>query len=433
MADDINTEAEFLLEDVDFSGGNAHIAYTINALGGSASQVSEDRAYLYKSEDAVLSKEQETILKDIVSKDIQKASIFDLSIEDALLKELKRKMNSFIPDVHVAVWIDRITHDYVYYTVDFDTTFYSGYSFDSEGVPTISDERVEVERRSIFLPVDDNSGHEDPNRLMKNFAHTPDVNDPLVWKFRIDSEDYIKASIYALKTNRVELSEEEKGSVVEKVAEAYKKFFPEDQELPSVLKSSSEIDTSGAASDGNIGSMDNTSTIKNVPSGINIEKKKDNMPDKNTDSTDNTTTTTNESVDNQDLETLQKSMVEVTELLKAADARAEAAEKKADDIEKYAKAEKLEKAQSDMTEIVKAWDLDESIEVVEVVKALMKSGSDVLVTVMEDLHKKVEEVKKNFGEEEHGVDGDIKNSTGTDKIKKSVGDILKARKAKSSF
>lgn len=421
MVDIVNTEAKTLLQDFDFSGDGSEISYTINYLGGSATQESEERPYLTKSKENIsLSEDQKKVLEDIKSSDIKKASIFDPSIEEALLKELKRKMNSFIPDVHVAIWIERVTHDYVYYTVDFDTTFYSGYSFDSEGNPTIIDERVEVERKSIFLPVDHNSEHKDPNRLIKNFAHTPDINDPLVWKFRIDSEDYIKASVYALKTNRVDLTEEEKATVIEKVAKAYKEFFPETKELPKVLKSS-ESNTSGAASGGNIVNDVN----KNMPSGINKSEKKI-MPEGVVDNK------SAEVIDNSDnIQDLMKSMEDMKTLVKASNARAEAAEKKTEEIQKANEAREIAKAKEDLSTVVKSWESVENTE--EVVEALFKSSDyATLVKAMQDLQDKVEEVKKSFGEEEHGVDGDIDNSNAIDKSKSAVRDILKKRNSKKS-
>lgn len=407
MTNVVNTEAEYLLEGFDFSGENAHIAYTINSLGGSASQVSEERPYLCKAGTNNLSKEQKEILEEI-----KKASPLDPSLEESLEAALRNKFNSILPDIRIPLWVDKITHDYVYYTIDFETTFYSPYTVDGVGNVTVSDEKVEVESRCVFVETEHNSDHLD----MIKFAHTPDENDPLVWKFRIDSKDYVEDSIAALsptyKGKKIELSEEEKVAVTEKITKAYKKFFPDAEELPSVLKASEINKTSGAASD---------DSHEIMPCGI--KKEKENMSN-----TDNKTDDKKIVIDDSDkLADLQKSVNDMQELLKAEKSAREAAEAKADEIQKSVEAKEIAKAKEDMTELVKAWDSVDNTD--EVVEALLKSdASEVLIAVMEGLHNKVAEVKKSFGETEHGVDGDIDNSTSVDKSKSAVSAALKARK-----
>ena len=130
------------------------------------------------------------------------------------------------------------------------------------------------------------------------------------------------------------------------------------------------------------------------------------------------------------LSDLQKSMEVMQKALDAAEAARKDAEDKAAEIEKAANEQRIEKAKADLTDVVKAWDLDNSDDVVE---ALFKAeASDVIITTIEAMHQRIEKAKKDFGTEEHGIDGESAVVTDVTKTKESVAAILKARKAKKA-
>lgn len=126
------------------------------------------------------------------------------------------------------------------------------------------------------------------------------------------------------------------------------------------------------------------------------------------------------------LEDLQKSMQNMEKLLKAANDKAQAAEKEKEDIQKAAEAERIEKAKTDLTEVVKGWEMKNTEEIVE---SLFKAeSSSILVKAMEDMHNRVETLKKSFGEVEHGQDDEVVIKDDFAKSQEDVAAILKARK-----
>ena len=398
MPDEINTKAETLLDDWDFSGENAHLAMTINAFGGSASQVSEERAYLYKNKNKNLTDEQKVILNDI--KKAQDLNFINLetSLNDALRQQVLDETG-----ISLYTWVVKFSEDTVIYEVDY-STYSSTYSV-TNGVVTINDDRVSVERKTIYVEVSKSSD----TFKSESFAYTPDLEDPLVWKFRIDSKENVISALTYLNKSSTDLgiSEEDLPSVINKVSEAYTKFFPEAKELPEVLKATEISNTSGAASDG--------SKDENVPCGIN-KNKKDNMPD------NKDVKVVEKSEDSKKIEELQKAVQEMTDLAKAA-------EKRAEDVQKAADAEKAEIAKSQMTEVVNSWNLENTE---DVVKALLcNEESTVLIDALEEMSAKVEKAKEDFGTEEKGKDGDIVVSDNSSRQAR-VDAILKSKKAKKS-
>ena len=177
---DKNTEAKYLLKDFDFSGESAHIAYTINAFGGSAAQVSDETAYVFKSDNLNLTEAQKEIMANIKA-DIQKA-LDDPSLEDNLRSAIKEKINNLLPDVYVSVWIEKVTTTDVYYELDY-RTYYSPYTINGDGTVTVSDDRTEIERKMVYVEVEEDvmkSASQDPS----NFAFTPDLEKPETWRCR---------------------------------------------------------------------------------------------------------------------------------------------------------------------------------------------------------------------------------------------------------
>lgn len=73
------------------------------------------------------------------------------------------------------------------------------------------------------------------------YAYTPDKTKPSTWKLRIDDANHTRAAVAALgagfRGNKVEIPSEDLPAVKRKVKAAYKKFFPDQKELPEVLKS----------------------------------------------------------------------------------------------------------------------------------------------------------------------------------------------------
>ena len=132
---------------------------------------------------------------------------------------------------------------------------------------------------------------------------------------------------------------------------------------------------------------------------------------------------------------LQKSLEDLQKTLEIANARAEAAEKEKEEIAKAAEEERVAKAKEDLTEVVKSWDIPQ--ETSEVVKSLFEAGegSEILIKAMNSLNDKVEEVKKSFGEDEKGLDGELEKTDDVNKaaragVSKAIKEILKAKNSK---
>lgn len=409
---DVNTEAKYLLKDFDFSVEGAHLAYTLNPLGGSASQIADEKPYVFKSENLDVTEDVQKML-DELKVDVNKADMNDMSLEDQLRVAIKEKITAILPDVYVSCWIEKITSTDVYYTIDY-TTFYSPYTINSDGTVTVSDERTQVEARYVYVEVEEMEGtmvskSQDPSI----FGFTPDLEKPETWKCRLDSKDLVKAAMSDLA--RYDLDK----NCYEKVVEAHKKFFPEDEISASLEKRYS----SGAASDGK--------KKKSMPSGIdNDNKEKKSMSNKEEKTVEKATedkavdTVSTESVD------LQKSLDEVTALLKSEKEARIAAEKEAADIRKAAEEAEVKKAKEEMTDVVKAYGFEKEADLVE---AIFKAGeaSNVILEALESLHQKVEKAKEDFGETEHGQDGQVESPSDLEKTKSSVKDILAKRKESS--
>lgn len=73
------------------------------------------------------------------------------------------------------------------------------------------------------------------------FAYVPDKESPSTWKLRIDDANHTRAAVAALgkgfRGNKVDIPSEDLPAVKRKVKAAYKKFFPDEKELPEILKS----------------------------------------------------------------------------------------------------------------------------------------------------------------------------------------------------
>lgn len=77
------------------------------------------------------------------------------------------------------------------------------------------------------------------------YAYVPDASKPSTWKLRIDDANHTRAAVAALgagfRGNKVSIPSEDLPAVKRKVKAAYKKFFPDAEELPSILKSNEEV------------------------------------------------------------------------------------------------------------------------------------------------------------------------------------------------
>lgn len=77
------------------------------------------------------------------------------------------------------------------------------------------------------------------------YAYVPDATKPSTWKLRIDDANHTRAAVAALgegfRGNKVSIPSADLPAVKRKVAAAYKKFFPDAKELPSILKSKEEV------------------------------------------------------------------------------------------------------------------------------------------------------------------------------------------------
>ena len=406
-----NTKAEFLLSDIDMSSPTAHIAYCLNTDGFNGNAIENNEPYLLKGKESKveLTEAQESLLSEIKKAEVD---VNSMSLEDTVEQAIEDKVKALIPDIYISVWIEKLTHDKVYYSLDY-RTYCSSYTVNASGEVTIGDDKVEVKRKTVYVEVEKAA-----SMLNKNYAYTPDAEDDSSWKFRIDSEKLTKASVEHLTRFDKDIDSDVKGEVYGKVTKAYKEFFPED-ELPMVLKSFEEK-ISDAASDNN----------PTVPSGIdNIEK---NMSKEKETEVVEVAKAVEAKVDAPKLEDLQKSIEDLTALAKASQARAEAAEKEKEEIQKAAALEKETAAKEELTEVVKAWEGVENTE--EVVEALHKaSNSEVLLKAMEALHNKIEDLKKSFGEAEEGKDGDIKPTENSlEKSRSITSEIIKARNAKTN-
>lgn len=404
-----NIKAKTFLKDFDFSQEGAELSYCINALGGSATQKGDKTAYLYKAGDVPFSKEDLKIIEDVkkaetlINVDIE-------NLEEILEESLRTKIRNTLPGFisYVSVWVEKFSSSEVIYTVDYDRCYKASYTVNN-GVVTISDNVVAIERKLIYLE----TGNIVKSNLRKENFASSENEDPLSWKFRFDTVEHLKSSISYLEKSGDLLTEGDKLKISNSLLKRFKEICS-DEETPQVLKSS-EINTSGAASDGN--------TNESMPSGINDNiNKKGNMSEKDS-----------KVLDNETLE-LKKSVEDLTKLVKAANERAEKAEKAAADIAKAAEAEQLAKAKNDLTEVVKGWKAVESVN--EVVEALFKSeGREVLIKAMDQLNEKVEEVKKKFGESEEGLDGHIEvskdvNKSAAEAVSKALAKLTANKKNK---
>ena len=394
-----NTSAKELITKFDFSTEGSHLAYCINDMGGNAIQNNE--AYLLKADKSELTENQVTILNEIkkAEMEVTVVEIEDLSstLRDALLS----KITALVPMSYISVWVDAVSSTEVIYTVDWYKTYKVSYSVSEEGVVTFGDDTVELEEKYVYIKKEDSDMEINKSSVSKdNYAHTPS-EDPTSWKYRSDTKNDLNFSIKKFAEDS-ELSEEDKLSVLEKLKESHTRICP-NEELPEVIKSFGS-DTSDAASDGN---TPLEIEKNNMPSGINdIEKKKDDMTDKK--------------VVNQDeaFEAMQKSLDSITKKL-------EVAEKEAEDLKKAAAEKEVSDIKKGFTEVIKAYNVEKEEEVVE---ALFKSGNaKVLLDVMEGLHSELEKAKKDFGETEHGQDGDVIVKSQNETAQDLVGEILQKR------
>lgn len=318
MTDKINTEAKYLLQNIDFGGEGAHLAYTLGS--GAASGMND--YYMLKSDDVQLDEEQQSILKGIIEK--------------------------------------------------------------AEG--------------------------DLPNSA---FAYVPDADKTSSRKLRIDDANHTRAAVAALgagfRGNKVEIPEKDMASVKRKVRAAYRKYFP-DNDMPEVLKSLEE------GSDVVSGSNNTTDSSGKSPDTISKNKEE--------------TMTTEVVNDNKDFEAIQKALEENTALLKAAEERALAAEKEAEEIKKAAEQAEIQKAKDDLTQVVKGWESVSEEDRPAMVEALYKAEDSLtIIKHMEAQEERINKLKEDFGTKEHGADGEVVVKSHSEEQKAGVLDILKNRKA----
>ncbi len=224
---------------------------------------------------------------------------------------------------------------------------------------------------------------------------------------------------YLCKGEDITLSEEEK-EVLEDIVKSentlpHEEFSPKEEVL-DVQKTLEDIDSDIVSGS----SLNVVNDVDNTPD-TEINKNQEDIMTEEVKATEVTEEVVVKSADIsvEQLEELHKSMQNMEKLLKAA-------EKEKEDIQKAAEAERIEKAKSDLTEVVKGWKMENTEEIVE---SLFKSGaSSVLMKAMEDMHNRVETLKKSFGETEHGQDDEVVIKDDFAKSQEDVSAILKARK-----
>lgn len=117
-----------------------------------------------------------------------------------------------------------------------------------EGVLTLAKsclEKSELQEKLLELVNKATKKEGDETLSASAYAYVPDASKPSTWKLRIDDANHTRAAVAALgegfRGNKVSIPESDLPAVKRKVKAAYKKFFPDAEELPSILKSNQEV------------------------------------------------------------------------------------------------------------------------------------------------------------------------------------------------
>lgn len=238
----------------------------------------------------------------------------------------------------------------------------------------------------------------------KDYAYVPDPEKPSTWKLRIDDARHVAAAVAALGKgfmgNKVQIPRKNLASVKAKVAEAYKKFFP-DKDVPEVLTKTA------------------TKPIKEVL------VRESNQPQ-----------TKGTSLVTQETETVVVAPAEVVAVDVTKSAEYQAVLKQLEDLQKAAdaakaeadllKAKELANVTKTYTNLIKTFEVVEEADREAVVKALVADQDNALVGMLvgylEKAQQKIEAIKQEFVTADAGVVAAVDASATEDLV-----DVAKAK------
>lgn len=161
MNNDKNTKAKYLLKDITFAGENAHLAYTLNSLGGNAIEDNEPIILKAKEDFENLSEEQKNQLEEI--KQIEKSWKEKLNIIQESLRSYLKNMN---PDKYYYdsdVCVEDIDDTNIYFEIEWNKLYRISYTF-QDNKATFSGEPIRVVKTPNYIDLQQEDQVEKSNK-----------------------------------------------------------------------------------------------------------------------------------------------------------------------------------------------------------------------------------------------------------------------------